>query len=63
MTAQAKQILHSFDLLAEEDKQEVMSELLRRNIEIDVLPLTDEQLVSIADELFLQLDREEASDA
>ena len=60
MTAQVQKILHSFERLDDEDKRELVSELLRRSAAIETLPLSDEQLVNIAEELFLQLDRDEA---
>ena len=63
MTAQVQEILHSFERLDDEDKRELVSELLRRSAAIETLALSDEQLVSIAEELFLQLDRDEANDA
>jgi hypothetical protein len=63
MTAQVQEILLSFERLDDEEKRELVSELLRRSPAINALPLSDEQLVSIAEELFLQLDRDEASHA
>ena len=63
MTAQVQEMLHTFDLLPEGDKREVASEILRRTLMLDVPPLSDEQLVCAAEELFLQLDRSEAADA
>ena len=41
----------------------LVAELLRRCAAIDTLPLSDEQLVGAAEEVFLQLDRDEASHA
>jgi hypothetical protein len=58
MTAQAQDILYAFDRLPEDDKREVVAELLRRSATIETPPLTD-----AAEELFLQLDREEAGNA
>jgi hypothetical protein len=63
MTAQVQEILHTFDLLSEGDKRELAGEILRRTLMLDVPPLSDEQLVGAAEELFLQLDRSEAVDA
>jgi hypothetical protein len=63
MNTQAQEILHCFDLLPESDKQELATEILRRSVALDVPPLSDEQLVIAADELFQQLDRSEAGDA
>lgn len=62
MTIQAQEILHSFDLLPEGDKQEVVAEILRRSLTINTTPLSDNDLVGAAEDNFLQLDgREEFS--
>jgi hypothetical protein len=63
MTAQVQDMLHTFDLLPDGDKRELASEILRRTLTLDVPPLSDEQLVGAAEDLFLQLDRSEAADA
>ena len=63
MTAQVQEILHSIDRLGDEDQRELVAELLRRNVATDTLPLSDEQLIGAAQELFLQLDRDEAGHA
>ncbi|MGA2616808.1 MAG: hypothetical protein ABSF26_04305 [Thermoguttaceae bacterium] len=56
-------MLHTFDLLPEGDKRELASEILRRTLTLDVAALSDEQLLSVAEEIFLQLDRSETADA
>jgi hypothetical protein len=63
MTLQAQEILHSFDLLADGDKREVVAEILRRGLAMDVHPLSDSDLVGAAEGVFLQLDSREESDA
>ena len=63
MTAQVQDMLRTFDLLPEGEKRELAGEILRRTLMLDVPPLSDEQLVGAAEELFLQLDRSEAVDA
>ena len=63
MTAQIREMLQTFDLLPEGDKRELASEILRRTLTLDVPPLSDQQLVVAAEEVFLQLDRSEADDA
>ena len=62
MTAAAKTILESFDELPEQEKREVASAILRRALRFDLPPLTDDDLVAQADELFRELDAHEASD-
>jgi hypothetical protein len=56
MTDSAKSILESFDELSETDKREVARAILRRALRFDIPPLTDEDLLAQADELFRDLD-------
>jgi hypothetical protein len=63
MTIQAQEILHSFDLLPEGDKREVVAEIVRRGLAMNIAPLSDDDLVGAAEELFVQLDSCEGSDA
>ena len=63
MATAAQQLLYTFDLLSEAEKQTVVCELLRRVRDFDFPPLSDEELVANAEALFLDLDREEATDA
>jgi hypothetical protein len=62
MTAAAKTILESFDELPEQEKQEVASAILRRTLRFELPPLTDDDLIVQADELFCELDAREVSD-
>ena len=62
MTASVKRILESFDELPEAEKREVATAILRRALRFDTPPLTEEDLVAEADELFRELDTREASD-
>lgn len=63
MTTQVGHILHSFDLLSDSDKRELAAEIVRRSLEFDLPPLSDENLTLAADDVFVALDREEAKDA
>ena len=63
MTIQVQEILHSFDLLPDGDKRDVVAEILRRGLAMNALPLSDNDLIGAADEVFLQLDCREESDA
>jgi hypothetical protein len=56
MSASIQNFLKSFDLLSEEEKKEVASEIIRRSINFDLPPLSDKELVLSAEELFLELD-------
>jgi hypothetical protein len=62
MTDSAKSIIESFDDLPDTEKREVAQAILRRALLFDTPPLTDEDLVAQAEELFLDLDKREASD-
>ena len=59
----AQHLLASFDQLSETDKREVASEILRRTLNFEIAPLSDDELIGSAEELFLELDRREARDA
>ncbi|MEW6674675.1 MAG: hypothetical protein AB1348_01420 [Nitrospirota bacterium] len=63
MATSVKDILHSFELLPEGEKKELASEIIRRTAKFDLPPLTDEELISCADELFLELDQRESKNA
>ncbi len=63
MATEVQSILRSFELLPAADKRELAAEIIRRSLNLDAPPLSDEQLVSAAEDLFLELDRNEAEDA
>jgi hypothetical protein len=60
MALSAQQIIESFEGLPESEKQRVAYEILRRSVYLDVPPLTDEELVSVAEDLFLALEARES---
>jgi hypothetical protein len=62
MSGSAKNILESFDELPEGEKREVASAILRRALRFDAPPLTDQDFLAQADELFRELDAREAAD-
>ena len=62
MTNSAKDILDSFDDLPETEKREVARAILRRALRFDTPPLSEEDLVAQADELFRDLDSRETRD-
>lgn len=59
MTAIAQEILNSFDKLPDTEQLEIALEILKRLVNFDFPPLTDEDLVLNAEELFLVLDHQE----
>jgi hypothetical protein len=63
MGTPAENVIASFDQLPETEKREVTAAILRRTLQIDFPPISDDELVLRAEETFLQLDRREAEDA
>ena len=62
MSETAAQLLNTFSSLPAREQHEVMLALLRSSGELPASALSDDQLVSLADEAFLSLDAEEAKD-
>jgi hypothetical protein len=62
MAALAQDILNRFDQLSDTEQLEIAVAILKRLSNFDFPPLTDEDLISNAEELFLALDQEEAND-
>jgi hypothetical protein len=61
MTQAAKKLLEEFEALPDTDRAQVLAELVRRTaLAAHDLP-TDEDLISAADRLFVELDRREQS--
>ena len=58
MLTHVEEILQSYELLAEGEKRELASEILRHSLSLDSPTLSDEQLVGIAEGLFLELDKQ-----
>ena len=61
MTAILEELLNTFDQLTDSERMEFASEILKRVIHLDFPPLSDEDLVLNAEELFLELDRQEST--
>ena len=59
MSTTTSEILEPFDHLAEDEKREVASEIIRRTRELELPPLTDDELALNAEALFLELDKRE----
>ncbi len=62
MIATTQQILNTFDRLPDAEQLEIAVEILRRLVNYDFLPLSDEDLVLNTEELFLALDQQEDED-
>jgi hypothetical protein len=59
MTRSVQELLDRFDRLAEAEKHEAASEILQRVRRLDLDPITDDDLILSAEEMFLELDRSE----
>ncbi len=59
MNAATNRVLKAFHKLREPEKRELAAEIIRWMANLEFSPLTDEDLVHTADELFIELDRAE----
>lgn len=59
MTADAKHLIDDFEKLADAEKREVLSELLHMARHLEYPDIADDELVSAANEVFLEYDRRE----
>lgn len=61
MTEAARKLLEDFESLPDPEQIEVAREILRRAVAEEYEPLSDRELVTAADSVFLELDRQEGS--
>lgn len=61
MTETARRVLNALDSLPEAERHEVVCEILRRTALADYGPLDDTDLVALASDVLLELDRDESS--
>jgi hypothetical protein len=59
MTALVQELLDTFDRLTDSERLDLVLEILKRTVYLDFPPLSDEDLVLNAEELFLELDEQE----
>jgi hypothetical protein len=59
VTAEAKHIIDDFGSLPDTAKREVLAELLRMSQHLEYPGMTDDELLSAADGIFLEYDRRE----
>ncbi|HYX17221.1 MAG TPA: hypothetical protein VE944_23285 [Nostoc sp.] len=59
MTALVQELLDTFDRLTDAEQLDLVLEILKRTVDLDFPPLSDENLVLNAEELFLELDEQE----
>ena len=62
MTADAKHIIEDFGALPDPAKREVLAELLRMSRYMDYPEAGEDELLSAADEMFLDYDRRETGE-
>ena len=62
MTKRVHAILQTIKRLTESEQKDLIAEIVRRSARLSWPPLTDDELVFAAEELFLRLDKEEMSD-
>ncbi len=62
MATAVRNLLRNFELLPKIEKQQFAWEIIRRSVKFDLPPLSDDELIFSAEELFLELDRREAQD-
>lgn len=60
MRRSVEELLNSFERLPEAEKREAASEIIKRSLALDLPELSDESFVAAAEEIFLQLDKEES---
>ena len=61
MTALVQELLNTFDRLTDSERLVLVIEILKRTTYLDFPPLSDEDLALNAEELFLDLDAQEAT--
>ena len=59
MTKSVEELLKSYELLPDEEKRQVASEIIKRSLVFDLPQLSDEELVFNAEQIFLRLDTAE----
>ena len=61
MATNARRIIEEFDELGEAEQHDVLIQLLRWSVKSPYPSLTESELTSAADEIFLELDQNESS--
>jgi hypothetical protein len=60
MSVADQNILQSFEFLPDFEQQKSASEIIKRSLETNLPVLSENDLISLADELFLEFDRRES---
>lgn len=61
MTIAIQNILNTYEQLPEREKRELVAEIIRRSLKLNLPPLSDEDFVLNAEEIFLEYDHREAA--
>ena len=61
MTQNVRHVLDEFDRLSRDEQQEAALEILQRTLGDEPLPLSDDDLIRLADQVFLDLDAREVA--
>ncbi len=62
MTAAVRELLQTFEALTDAEKQVVTIQLLRRAVAAETGNISDDGLIAVAEELFLELEAREGMD-
>jgi hypothetical protein len=62
VTAEARHLIEDFEKLPDAEKREVLSELLRAAQSFEYPPISDDEIASAANAVFLEYDRREAGE-
>jgi hypothetical protein len=62
VTAQGKHIIEEFEALPDSAKREVLAELIRTSRFLEYPQVSENELLSAADQLFLEYDRQESEE-
>jgi hypothetical protein len=57
-----KHIIADFETLPDQEKREVLAELIRMSRRLEYPAVSDDELLSVADEVFLAYDRRESDE-
>jgi hypothetical protein len=60
MTTLVEELLNTFEQLTDSERLDLVLEILKRTVDLDFPPLSDDDLVLNAEGLFLELDEEES---
>ena len=60
MTTLVEELLNTFEQLTDSERLDLVLEILKRTVDLDFPPLSDDDLVLNSEGLFIELDEEES---